>query len=149
MNRSSIFRLIVLALVVSAALTEAVARSADAQRDARYIVTATPLALVGPGHPGVCLAIDPADAQGVWWWEPGPSGCATRTTGPAVFPAHRAAVGVTGAGNADIRFELQLMSGTRDVRLRLEDGAIRVMPSGARVQTKRRNDLNIPPAHGG
>ena len=45
----------------------------------RYIVTVTPVDVVGGGF-GLCIAVDPADAQGIWWWQPGPSGCASRIT---------------------------------------------------------------------
>ena len=144
MKRSRIFTLILPALFVSAAVTEA-----QEKKELRYIVTATPVDLVGPGHPGLCLAIDPADRQGVWWWEPGPSGCATRTTGPTVFRGQDATVAArAGSRDVDIRFQLQLMSGTRDVRLLLQDGAVLVTASGAKVRTERRRDLEIPPAYG-
>ena len=114
----------------------------------RYIVTVAPINLVGAGHPGLCIAVDPADVQGVWWWEPGPSGCSSRTTGPTVFrvPATVAARG--GSGDIEVRFQLQLMSGVRDVRLLLHDGSVRDTASGALVSTARRRDLDIPPAYG-
>jgi hypothetical protein len=115
----------------------------------RYIVTATAINLVGLGHPGLCLAVDPTDAQGVWWWEPGPAGCSTRTTGPTVFRAQLATVAApTRSGVIAVRFQLQLMSGPRDVRLVLQDGGLRVTASDARVSTERRDDLDIPPAYG-
>lgn len=39
----------------------------------RYIVTTAPIA-VRVGHSvGLCIAVDPADPQGVWWWEPAPA----------------------------------------------------------------------------
>jgi len=116
----------------------------------RYIVTTKPLDIVGVGHPGLCIAIDPTDEHGVWWWEPGPSGCSTRTTGPTVFRAQLATVTANrGSDDIDVRFTLQLMNGSRDVRLHLQDGGLSVTGSGARVPTQRRDDLNIPPAYGG
>jgi hypothetical protein len=30
----------------------------------RYIVTSTPLKLIDPAHPGLCIAIDPKDPKG-------------------------------------------------------------------------------------
>jgi hypothetical protein len=115
----------------------------------RYIVTATPVDLVGVGHPGLCVAVDPADEHGVWWWEPGPSGCSRRTTGPTVLRAQLATVATSrGSSDIEVRFQLPLMSGSRDVRLQLQEGSMRVMASGARVPTARRADLNIPPAYG-
>src|SRR4029453_19107515 len=53
---------------------------------ARYIVTTAPLG-VGAASPGICVAVDPTDPQGIWWWEPGWSGCSSRSTGPGVFHA--------------------------------------------------------------
>ena len=114
----------------------------------RYIVTATPLNVVGVGHPGLCIAVDPADAHGVWWWEPGPSGCSRRTTGPTVFRAELATVAASpGSAAIDVRFQLHLMSGPRDIKLLLDESGMRVSPSGARVSTGRRADLDIPPAY--
>ena len=52
----------------------------------RYVVTASPID-VSLGPSGVCVAVDPLDRRGVWWWEPGASGCASRSTGPGVFHA--------------------------------------------------------------
>jgi hypothetical protein len=115
----------------------------------RYIVTVTPINLVGVGHPGHCIAVDPTDAQGVWLWEPGPSGCSSRTTGPMVFRAQPATVAVPiGSGAIEVHFQLQLMSGPRDVELLIQDGGTRVTASGVAVSTERRSDLDIPPAYG-
>jgi hypothetical protein len=114
----------------------------------RYIVTVAPINLVGAGHPGLCIAVDPADAQGVWWWEPGPSGCSSRTTGPTVFRAPATVAAPGGSGDIEVRFQLQLMSGVRDVRLLVHDGGVRETASGALVSTERRRDLDIPPAYG-
>jgi len=33
----------------------------------RYIVTSTPLRVIDPAHPGLCIAIDPTDPKGIWW----------------------------------------------------------------------------------
>jgi hypothetical protein len=115
----------------------------------RYIVTVTPINLVGAGHPGHCIAVDPTDAEGVWLWEPGPSGCSSRTTGPMIFRAQHATVAVPiGSGAVEVHFRLQLMSGPRDVELLIQDGGMRVAVSGVVVSTERRSDLDIPPAYG-
>jgi len=53
--------------------------------ESRYVVTAAPLGVGVPAK--LCLAVDPADVQGVWWCEPGTNGCANRSTGPGVFKA--------------------------------------------------------------
>ena len=109
----------------------------------RYTVTATPITLFG--ELGFCIAIDPTDPQGVWWWGPGrPPGCASRSTGPDVFRAHRAAVATTSAGGVDVYFQMQLMSGPRDVRLVLQDGVMRDTSSGVTVTTEKRKDLKVP-----
>src|SRR3954447_8115241 len=114
----------------------------------RYAVTATPVDVVSGGF-GVCIAVDPADAQGVWWWQPGPSGCASRTTGPTVFAAERASVRASmDSGPIEVNFTLQLMSGPRDLKLVLQNSEMRVTASGVRVATERRTDLEIPPAYG-
>jgi hypothetical protein len=117
----------------------------------RYIVTVTPVRLGGgpPARdPGLCIAVDRSDAHGVWWWQPGPSGCSTRITGPTVFRAHLATV-ATGrdSGTTEVGFQVPVMEGPpRDFRLVLHDDSMRVVPSGERVSTERRRDLDIPPA---
>lgn len=124
----------------------------DARRAAtRYIVTAAPLD-VGVVSRALCIAVDPQDEHGVWWWEPGASGCGSRSTGPGVFPAERAAVGANrGARPIDVGFRLQLKRapGTplpdfADVHLVVEADAIRARESGARVAIGRRTDLAVP-----
>jgi hypothetical protein len=59
------------------------ARQPLAESRGRYIVTAEPIN-IGIGSARFCVATDPTDSQGVWWWEPGPKGCSSRSTGPAV-----------------------------------------------------------------
>lgn len=107
----------------------------------RYTVTATPITLFG--ELGFCIAIDPTDPQGVWWWQPG-RGCASRSTGPDVFRAHRAVVATTSSGGVEAYFQMQLMSGPRDVRLVLQDGVMRDTSSGVTVTTEQRKDLKVP-----
>jgi hypothetical protein len=71
------------------------------------------------------------------------------TTGPTVFRAQPATVAASrSSGDIEVRFQLSLMSGQRDVALRLQEGSMRVTASGARVSTERRDDLDIPPAYG-
>lgn len=113
----------------------------------RYIVTATPIDILGTGHPGFCVAVDPTDAQGVWWWEPGRSGCSSRSTGPTVFRADRATVAAAKpSGEIEVHFQIALqVSPPRDVNLVIQDATLRVGASGARVATERRNDLEVPP----
>ena len=112
-----------------------------------YAVTATAID-VGVGPQGLCVAVDPVDRQGVWWWEPGRSGCASRSTGPGVFHAEEARVSQSAqSGPIDISFRLGTHSTTRpfvDVRLVLESGDLRAMESGAHVPTQQRHDLDVP-----
>jgi hypothetical protein len=44
----------------------------------RYLVSERPID-VGLGPWGLCVALDPLDRQRVWWWEPGASGCRSRS----------------------------------------------------------------------
>jgi len=114
----------------------------------RYIVTATPVDAVGGGW-GLCIAVDPTDAHGVWWWQPGPSGCGSRITGPTVFRADRGQVRVSTISSAiSASFTLQLHNGSRDINLALHDSEMLIADSGMRVPTERRADLDIPPAYG-
>jgi hypothetical protein len=115
----------------------------------RYVVTATPINVVGPRHPGTCIAVDPSDEHGVWWWQPGPSGCSTSINRPTVFRAQQATVVRTGADGVNVRFQLQLhVGGPRDVVLLLQDGGLRDLASGMRVSIAHRGNLDIPPAYG-
>ena len=63
---------------------------ASAPADGRYLVTSSAID-VGRGI-RLCIAVDPRDPHGVWWWQPGASGCTSRSTGPTVFHADQAAV---------------------------------------------------------
>ena len=120
-------------------------------RSARYIVTTAPID-VGAGPLGLCVAVDPADPQGVWWWEPGQSGCSSRSTGPGVFHAGEATVlARTESAKIEVRFRLPLhgrpgstMPTFVDVRLAIQDGNMLAATTGTRVPTDRRNDLEVP-----
>jgi hypothetical protein len=113
----------------------------------RYLVTAAPIE-VGLGNLGLCIAVDPLDQHGVWWWQPGATGCATRSTGPDVFHGEEATVTTaTPTGVTAVGFRLQTHSSTHpyiDVRLVLEENGIRTVQSGARVSLQRRRNLDIP-----
>ena len=123
-------------------------RSASESRPSvpRYVVTASPIA-VGVGT-DLCIAVDPLDQDGVWWWEPGASDCSSRSTGPGVFHAELATVSHSAqSGPVELSFRVQVHSATRpfvDVRLVVEDGDMRAVETGARVPIHRRNDLNVP-----
>jgi hypothetical protein len=113
----------------------------------RYILTTAPLD-VGVRGGGLCVAVDPADPKGVWWWEPGESGCSSRSTGPGVFRADDATVvAQTGSAKIEVRFRIGLhstMPSFADVRLAIQDGDMLTTATGARVTTVRRSDLEVP-----
>ena len=111
-----------------------------------YMVTATPINLLGPTGAGHCFAID-LDARALWIWEPGrtPPGCGSRSTGPGVTRLPEATVTRVAAGEVEIKFQLELMiTGMRDFRLVLQNGVLRDTASGQQVATGRRSDLNVP-----
>jgi hypothetical protein len=114
--------------------------------DARYLVTESPID-VGVGT-GLCVAVNPSDQHGIWWWEPGASGCGSRSTGPAVFHAEDATVSPsTPSGPIAIRFRLGTHSTTRpfiEVRLIVDDGKMRALESGPPVSLGHRNNLDLP-----
>src|SRR3984893_13965415 len=116
---------------------------------ARYFITTAPID-VGVRSRGLCVAIDPTDSHGIWWWEPGRTGCSSRSTGPGVFRADAATVAARPAA-IHVRFHLPLivspgstMPSFADVRLALQDGGMQSLASGARVLTERRHDLEVP-----
>src|SRR5215831_19078559 len=86
-------------------------RSTLTQSIPQYVVTAAPID-VGVSSVGLCIALDPNDSTGVWWWEPGRSGCTSRSTGPGVFRADDASVTTRGLTDIiDVHFRLQLITG--------------------------------------
>lgn len=114
---------------------------------ARFLVTGSPLD-VGLGTRSLCIAVDPLDPRGVWWWGPGASGCDSRSTGPGVFHALEATVAPsTRTGPTAVSFRLQTHSAARpfiDVHLIVEDGNMRGLESGDWVALQRRNNLDLP-----
>jgi hypothetical protein len=111
----------------------------------RYIVSTAPLALLGERHPGFCVAVDQNDAKGIWWWEPGRSGCSSRSTGPGAFPANHAVVARSASGAIDASFQIELMiKGPLEVKLTLRDNAMLEERTGLRVSTERRPNTDVP-----
>jgi hypothetical protein len=101
-------------------------------------------------EPSFCVAVDAGDPHGVWWWEPGKTGCSSRSTGPTVMPADAAAVTVSGRA-IDVRFRIQLKTGPdwvgltyKEVAMVIEDGRARVPATGSDVAITQRNDLQLP-----
>ena len=109
----------------------------------RYIVTSAPLNVIDPAHPGLCIAIDPKNPKGIWWWDAGRSGCTDRSS--STMAADRASVTRGTAGTVDASFQVGLMSG-RNLHVRLEafDGRIRDTISGVSVPAERRGTLELP-----
>jgi hypothetical protein len=120
-------------------------------KPARYTVTKDPID-VGVMSPAICVAVDPTNPQGVWYWLPGPSGCSSRSTGPGVFHPDRGVVTAPSqTGAVGIRFRVQLIlapgsmrSEFADVVLVLQGGVMRANTSGAQVSTELRQDLEVP-----
>lgn len=114
----------------------------------RYVFTVNPIDLrIGSGR--FCVAVDPENPRGVWWWEPGKD-CWTRSTGPAVFPAEEATISRTASGALDIRFRIQLIHRSNsprpsyaDIALTLVDGQMRAPATGSSVPTAVRRDLDV------
>jgi hypothetical protein len=112
----------------------------------RYVTTITPIA-VGLGALKLCIAVDPADPHGVWWWEAGATGCATRSTGPTVFRGDQASVSHPPGKPTSASFLLQTHSDTRPfitVRLTMSDDTMTSVDTGSEVSVQRRGDLDIP-----
>lgn len=112
----------------------------------RYVVTESPID-VGRGI-RLCIAVDPADRRGIWWWEPGATGCDSRSTGPGLFHADGATVSrSTPSGLPALAFRVSTHSVSRpfvDVRLIVEDGQMRTVESDVRVSLQRRGTLDVP-----
>jgi hypothetical protein len=109
----------------------------------RYVVTSTPLKVIDPAHPGLCIAIAPTDPQGIWWWDAGRSGCTDRSS--STMAAGGASVTRGTAGTIDASFQVGLIGG-RNLHVRLEvfDGRIRDTISGLSVRAERRATLEVP-----
>jgi hypothetical protein len=118
----------------------------SAPADGRYLVTSGSMD-VGRGI-RLCIAVDPRDPQGVWWWGPGATGCASRSTGPGVFHADQAAISrAAPPGVTAIAFRLgthSLSEPRLDVRLVIEDGRLRSLDTRTTVALHRRSDLDVP-----
>lgn len=144
-------RLILRHVLVGLMLATVACRSVPptSARISHYIVTTAPID-VGVAHSGLCVAVDPADPQGVWWWQPGRSGCSSRSTGPGVFHATEATVVArTESAGIEARFRVPLHGGPGlpnfvEVHLTIQGRNMLAASTGARVTTERRNDLNVP-----
>lgn len=125
-------------------------------RVSSYIVTVEPLR-VNTGPAGLCIAIDPLDRAGIWWWGPGRSGCSSRNTLPgprrenatgiaALFHPERATVSEDSSGTvyASFRLGLHFPPEFIDIELTAQAGRIRCTRTGAEVLAKRLSVLDVP-----
>jgi hypothetical protein len=112
----------------------------------RYIITTAPIR-VDAGS-GLCLAIDPVDPHGIWWWQPGRSGCTSRMT-TEILHAIDARVSRTSSGEVDGSFRLPLHGGPGlpyfvDVDLKVRRRAMTETHTGATVTIVWKTNLNVP-----
>lgn len=90
-----------------------------------------------------CFAVAAEPPTGVWWWQPGPTGCDSRITGPGLFQADGARV-VTRTGVVDASFRIALMEeGPTDFSLSIANGEMRLGVSGPSVPTMQRARLDV------
>jgi hypothetical protein len=139
---SPLLRLRLLGLVVLA--------SCRAPSTVRYLVSASPLS-IGAVPQRLCIAVDPSDPQGVWWWEPSGPDCARRSTGPGVFHAEQASVSQGDHSEVHAAFRLALIQAPHaaappfaDVELTLQGAIMRAAATGVQLSIQRRADLAIP-----
>ena len=132
---------ILLALVFSAAGCKAILHAPP-----RYIVSSEPMLFLGaPPNPSLCVAVDPARANGVWLWHPGRSGCASRTSSLMDTTMIAGTVARLASGAVEASFQINMMTGgPRHVRLELRGGRMREPSTGLDVATERRAKLDIP-----
>ena len=111
-----------------------------------YLVTVSPMD-VGVGlH--VCIAVALSPPTGIWWWQPGSIGCASRSTGPSVFRAVPAIISPPDpSGARELNFRVDVHSPDRpfvEVRLVLEGGSMRPIKSSTKTLLVRWDHLNVP-----
>jgi hypothetical protein len=110
----------------------------------RYAISAEP---VDVGGVRICVAVEPRNTSGIWWWDAGRD-CATRSS--SLMKAEDAAVSQTGrSGQLNARFKLQLISDDPtgrfvDVSIVLEGDHMAVPATGARCRLTRRDGLDVP-----
>lgn len=112
------------------------------QSPALYLVTTSEIDAFGVRGLSLCFAVEPANPQGVWWWHQGRSNCATRSSG--VIQGFRGKVTRQPSGAVEATFEVPMKVGEPiPVRLVFNDGAVRVVTTGATVSTVRRGNLDV------
>jgi hypothetical protein len=131
--------------IIASLLIVALWSGVPSAQQRRYVVTAEPLHLDLPTNP-LCIAIDPADPQGVWWWEPG-SSCRNRRTSDILHPGRPVVVRDASSVRIEVSFRIGLHSLTRpfvDVTLVVDEKGMGSATSDVRVPTEDRDDLDIP-----
>ena len=143
-------------LLVFVAMLNLLAGRASAEQlmsaASRYLVTTTPIKITGISKP-LCVGVDPTDAHGVWWWEPGQTGCSGRSTTDVIPAANAAVTLAVGQTETSIRFTVPTL-GNRivDVILTVRDGTMFTSNSDAPdaepphvgVRVERRDHLPLP-----
>jgi hypothetical protein len=113
---------------------------------ARYLITTSPID-VGLGI-RLCVAVDPRDETGLWWWGEGASGCRSRSTGPDLFRAEQARITrARGIQPWTAAFRLGTHSAAQpyiDVTLLIQGTTLHSTQSNDRVPLEDRKDLAIP-----
>ena len=119
--------------------------AAPQKRAAEYLVSAAPLTIGAPAG-DLCVAVNVADPRGVWWWEPGQSGCSTRSTGPGVFRGEGGSVSTASGAATEVRFRARLSDpwGVVSVLVLLERETMHSAATGSTVSIIRRKDLEVP-----
>src|SRR5438552_5104087 len=100
-RRRTVFLLLSLAVLACSATSQSMVP--------RYITSASPIEYL-------CVAVDPLQKDGVWWWQSFTSGCATRSTGPGVFKADQATVSHATRSTVVITFRVGMHSTTEPFR---------------------------------
>jgi len=135
-RRRTVFLLLSLAVLACSATSQSMVP--------RYITSASPIEYL-------CVAVDPLQKDGVWWWQSFTSGCATRSTGPGVFKADQATVSHATRSTVVITFRVGMHSTTepfREIHLVIEGDSMHSIASGAGVPVVRRDNLDVPPIDG-
>jgi hypothetical protein len=134
-------------------LAAALSAMACATRPAapEFIVTTEPLN-VGVVSAKLCIALDVDTKDGVWWWQPGASGCDSRSTGPTVFRGESATINtwhMNRGHSAEFQLQRIMPPGSTEspvavVRLVSREGTMTAVATTATVPTSVRRDLDIP-----
>ena len=110
----------------------------------RYLVTAAPVD-VGRGIEQ-CIALELGAVDRVWWWGPGRTGCATRSTGPGLFPISDAEITRRPDGSAaTISYDVPLIpAGELPVVLVLDGSMVHAAAVGKAVRLEPATTLEVP-----